>query len=121
MLYRVTGRAGSGKTTYLLSRLKEAFEKGTKCLYIVPEQQSLSTEKKLSEYLGDRYNMLIEVLNFERLPNRIAREYGGLAVKYIDEGGRDILMSLTLYRLSEKLTEYKGLSTNGDLDRKSVV
>jgi ATP-dependent helicase/DNAse subunit B len=58
----------------MLFKLKEAFRGGKNCLYIVPEQQSLSSEKRLSEVLGDCYNMGIEVLNFERLPNRIARD-----------------------------------------------
>lgn len=120
MLHRVMGRSGSGKTEYMLFKLKEAFLKKKHCLYIVPEQQSLSSEKKLSEYLGDGYNMTIEVLNFERLPNRIAREYGNLAVKYIDNGGRDILMSLTLDSLSDKLTEYKNVSANSDFV-KSII
>lgn len=120
MLHRVMGRAGSGKTTFMLFKLKEAFQKGKKCFFIVPEQQSLSAEKKLSEYLGDGYNMNIEVLNFERLPNRIAREYGNLAVKYIDDGGRDILMSLTLDSLADKLIEYKNVSANSDFV-KSII
>ncbi|HAN21326.1 MAG: hypothetical protein A2Y15_07210 [Clostridiales bacterium GWF2_36_10] len=120
MLHRVMGRAGSGKTEYMLLKLEEAFRKGRKCLYIVPEQQSLSAEKKLSEFLGDGYNMSIEVLNFERLPNRIAREYGNLAVKYIDDGGRDILMSLTLDSLADKLGEYKNVSANSDFV-KSII
>jgi ATP-dependent helicase/nuclease subunit B len=114
------GRAGSGKTEYMLFKLKEAFKGGRNCLYIVPEQQSLSSEKRLSEYLGDCYNMGIEVLNFERLPNRIAREYGNLAVSYIDDGGRDILMSRVLEQLSDKLCEYKSVSTDSDFV-KSII
>lgn len=120
MLHRIMGRAGSGKTEYMLFKLKEAFRGGKNCLYIVPEQQSLSAEKRLSEVLGDCYNMGIEVLNFERLPNRIAREYGNLAVSYIDDGGRDILMSRVLESLSDKLCEYKSVSTDSDFV-KSII
>jgi len=114
LLHRIMGRAGSGKTEYMLFKMKEAFKGGQNCLYIVPEQQSLSAEKRLSEYLGDCYNLRIEVLNFERLPNRIAREYGNLAVSYIDNGSRDILMSRVLDGLSDRLCEYKGVSANSD-------
>lgn len=120
MFYRVMGRAGSGKTEFLLLKLKQAFLSGEKCLIIVPEQESLSTEKKLSEQLGDAYNMSIEVLNFERLPNRVAREYGNLAVNYIDRGGRDIIMSVVLDKLSDKLNEYKNVSGSGDFV-KSII
>lgn len=120
MLHRIMGRAGSGKTEYMLFKMKEAFKGGKNCLYIVPEQQSLSAEKRLSEYLGDCYNLGIEVLNFERLPNRIAREYGNLAVTCIDNGSRDILMSRVLESLSDKLCEYKGVSTNSDFVKSMI-
>ena len=41
MLHRVIGRAGSGKTTYLLAVLREALQDGADCIVLVPEQQSL--------------------------------------------------------------------------------
>ena len=121
MLHRVIGRAGSGKTTYLLAVLREALQNGADCIVLVPEQQSLETERLLSETLGDGYNMHCEVLNFERLPNRVAREYGGLARTYIDDSGRDLLMSVVLERLSPQFTEYGGVCADGDFIRKAAV
>ena len=120
MLHRVIGRAGSGKTTYLLAVLREALQDGADCIVLVPEQQSLETERLLSETLGDGYNMHCEVLNFERLPNRVAREYGGLARTYIDDSGRDLLMSVVLERLSPQLAEYGGVCADGDFIRKAL-
>ena len=120
MLHRVIGRAGSGKTTYLLAVLREALQNGADCIVLVPEQQSLETERLLSETLGDGYNMHCEVLNFERLPNRVAREYGGLARTYIDDSGRDLLMSVVLERLSPQLIEYGGVCADGDFIRKAL-
>ncbi|PKM63002.1 MAG: hypothetical protein CVU97_02260 [Firmicutes bacterium HGW-Firmicutes-21] len=114
------GVSGSGKTEYMLSVLKGVSHKGKGCLYIVPEQQSLSAERRLNDFLGDSYNMSVEVLNFERLPNRIAREHGNLAVKYIDDGGRNILMSFTLEKLADRLTEYKNVSANSDFVRSII-
>jgi ATP-dependent helicase/nuclease subunit B len=64
--------------------------------------------------------MGIEVLNFERLPNRIAREYGNLTVNYIDDGGRDILMSQVLDKLSGELHEYKSVSANADFVKSMI-
>lgn len=120
MLHRIIGRAGSGKTTYLLAVLREALQDGADCIVLVPEQQSLETERLLSETLGDGYNMHCEVLNFERLPNRVAREYGGLARTYIDDSGRDLLMSVVLERLSPQLIEYGGVCADGDFIRKTL-
>ena len=94
MLHRIIGASGSGKTEYLLERLCDALEKGRQCYVIVPEQQSVSYESALCERFGDKVNLLCEVLNFERLPNRIARDYGGLCVNTIDKGGACALLSL---------------------------
>ena len=120
MLHRIIGRAGCGKTTYLLTVLREALENGADCVVLVPEQQSLETERLLSETLGDGYNMHCEVLNFERLPNRVAREYGDLARTFIDDSGRDLLLSVVLERLSPRLTEYGGVCADGDFIRKAL-
>lgn len=38
MLHRIIGRAGSGKTTYLLAVLREALQDGADCIVLVPEQ-----------------------------------------------------------------------------------
>ena len=120
MLHRIIGRAGCGNTTYLLTVLREALENGADCVVLVPEQQSLETERLLSETLGDGYNMHCEVLNFERLPNRVAREYGDLARTFIDDSGRDLLLSVVLERLSPRLTEYGGVCADGDFIRKAL-
>ena len=84
MLHRIIGRAGGGKTEYMMQRLGDSLKKGKRCIVIVPEQQSVDYEGMLCDRFGDGVNLLCEVLNFERLPNRIAREYGDLAVNNID-------------------------------------
>ena len=73
MLHRIIGKSGSGKTRIIINKIKECISDGQQCIVIVPEQQSVAYERKLSSFLGDTFNMYCEVLNFERLPNRIAR------------------------------------------------
>ncbi len=107
MLFRVTGAAGSGKTEYLYGKLEEACANGKKCVWISPEQQSVQTERELLDRLGDGCNLSVEVLNFERLPERIAREYGGLNVVYPDKGAICALLSLLCEDHRGELTEYK--------------
>lgn len=114
MLHRVIGSSGSGKTEYILARLGEALKKGKQCYVIVPEQQSVSYEAMLCERFGDGVNLLCEVLNFERLPNRIAREFGGLAVKNIDKGGACALLSLVAESLKDELKEYSTVASDPD-------
>ncbi len=114
MLHRVIGCSGSGKTEYMLSKLGEAINKGKTCYLIVPEQQSVDYESILCDRFGDSVNLFCEVLNFERLPNRIAREFGGLAVNNIDKGGACALLSLIAESLKPKFKEYSAVATEPD-------
>ncbi len=114
MLHRIIGRSGSGKTEYMLSRLGEAIHKERRCYLIVPEQQSVAYEAMLCDRFGDKVNLFCEVLNFERLPNRIAREFGGLAINNIDKGGACALLSLIAESLRPRLGEYSAVATDTD-------
>ncbi len=114
MLYRIIGGSGSGKSEYIMSCLGAALKKGKKCFVIVPEQQSVSYEAALCDKFGDSVNMLCEVLNFERLPNRIAREFGGIAVNNIDKGGACALLSVVAESLKPQLSEYSAIAADSD-------
>ncbi|MBQ7647439.1 MAG: exodeoxyribonuclease V subunit gamma [Clostridia bacterium] len=118
MLNRIIGRARSGKTSVLLSFLEEKLNEGFECVLLVPEQQSVQAERRLCELLGDGYNIGCEVLNFERLPNRIYREYGGLAAEVLDDGASEAVMSLCVEKLKEKLKLYGNCRLSGDFIKK---
>ncbi len=106
MLHIVSGPAGSGKSQYILSKLKECANAGKTCFYIVPEQQSVVAERAVCHLTGSKCALNCEVLNFERLPNRVRREAGDLAVSYIDKAGRDLLTLLALIAAKPKLYVY---------------
>ncbi len=114
MLYRIIGSAGSGKTEYLFKKIGQALKNKKQCYVIVPEQQSVAYESAICKEFGDESNLYLEVLNFERLPNRIARDFGGLAVENIDKGGACALLSLVVERLKPQLKEYSSLATDSD-------
>ena len=82
MLIPVLGRAGSGKTTFVLERLLQAAKKG-RVLLLVPEQFSFEMEKQVYELLsrhGDQQLSLnVEVYSFTRLCHRVFTEWGGMA------------------------------------------
>ncbi len=111
------GGSGSGKTECILEHLNNALKNGRRCFVIVPEQQSVAYESMLCERFGDGVNLLCEVLNFERLPNRVAREYGGLAAKNIDKGGACALLSLIAESLKDELSEYSAVAADPDFAR----
>ena len=98
----------------MMQRLGDSLKKGKRCIVIVPEQQSVDYEGMLCDRFGDGVNLLCEVLNFERLPNRIAREYGDLAVNNIDKGGACALLSLIAESLKDKLSEYAPVASDTD-------
>lgn len=106
MLFRVIGPAGSGKTQLMYTRLEECYASGKECIWICPEQQTLQYEREILARLGDGCNLSVEILNFERLPERIAREYGDLAVTYPDKGALCALLSVLVYENRKNLTEY---------------
>ena len=114
MLYLITGPAGSGKTEFLYAELEQAYRAGIPCVWIAPEQQSVQAEREILARLGDGCNLSVEILNFERLPERIARDCGDLAVTYPDRGALCALLSVLAAENKGKLREYASCAEDGD-------
>lgn len=114
MLIRVIGPAGSGKTSRLYNQLEQAFLSGEECVWICPEQQTLQYEREILARLGDGCNLSVEILNFERLPERIAREYGDLSVLYPDKGALCALLSVLTFENKKHLVEYARSAEDAD-------
>ncbi len=114
MLYLVTGPAGSGKTERLYDELEQAYQAGIPCVWIAPEQQSVQAEREILSRLGDGCNLSVEILNFERLPERVARAYGDLAVTYPDKGALCALLSVLAFEHKGELREYAACAEDGE-------
>ena len=68
----ISGRAGSGKTTYLFKKIKEIVQEGNKKVYIVtPEQFSFTAERSLLDELSSGAVISAEVLTFSRMAYRV--------------------------------------------------
>lgn len=118
MFYRVFGRSGYGKTSYVYGQLKKCIENGGKAFLIVPEQCAVSAEKDVIRKLSGKSNLYVEVINFKRLANRVFRSLGGLTAQHLDEGAKKMLMLLTLDKISPFLGEYKtGAALDGFCDK----
>lgn len=76
----ISGRGGSGKTTYLLNNMPE----NENSIYIVPEQFSFSAEKKLIEKFGIVGLGTPVVLSFNRLADVVFEKYG--APEFLSDG-----------------------------------
>ncbi len=113
MIYRIIGRGGSGKTAFILEAIKKAHDEGKECIFLTPEQQSLHMEKELCAMLGSGYNITTEILNFERLPDRIFRENGGVVFSRADSKTLSLFTAIACQKAKEKLLTYE----NSALDR----
>lgn len=107
MLHFIYGPIGSGKTTVLLKYLESDAKQGKKAFFIVPEQETVSAERKIVSLFPAAAQLNIEVLNFSRLCNRIFRTYGGLSYNFATKPVKSLIMWNTLRELSPLLTEYK--------------
>ena len=104
MITFVYGAPGSGKTHYIFERLKE---NNKRAFVIVPEQETVSIERKAVETLAASSQLEVEVLNFTRLCNRVFRELGGLSYNYVTPRVKKLFMWRTLRELSPLLSEYR--------------
>ncbi len=106
MLRLYLGRAGSGKTSYILKELAELAGEGREGnILIVPEQYSHDCERALAA-LGDSVCLYAQVLSFTRLCSRVFSETGGLARPMLDAGGRTLAMSMAYMSVSSRLKIY---------------
>lgn len=105
MFKLILGRAGSGKTKTVLSRLVAEGEQRPQVL-LVPEQQSHEAERALCQAGGPGTSLYAEVLSFSRLANRVFQAAGGLGETELDGGGRLLLMYRAVQEAAPKLTVY---------------
>lgn len=120
MLNIILGKSGFGKTDYIYNMIKGDTERGKRTFLIVPEQQSVISEKQIVSLCSNRCNMYLEVLNFTRLCNRVFREYGGISQKYIDAGGKSLILTGVMEELEGSLEQYAGSSGSDFITRLSA-
>lgn len=109
MIQFFTGRAGSGKSTAIMEAVQAALEiPGRELVLLVPEQQTVAWEYKLSSKLPATANLRLEITNFTRLANSVFREYGGLSEPVIDEGSRSLLIWRAMLATWDRLKVYTG-------------
>ena len=116
MLRIIAGKARSGKTSLINAEIKDAVSKrqGGRFL-LVPEQYSHEAERELCRICGDSLSLYAEVLSFTGLARKITAELGGIAVSYLDEGGRILCMALALKMIGGKLHVFQSAVSKPEL------
>lgn len=108
MVYFVTGRAGSGKSHYIHSVVRQKVLDGSdKLMLIVPEQSSFAMERSLLNQLGPLNASKVEVMNFTRLLGLVERQTGKRHGTRLCDGGRSVLMSMAIESVANRLSVYK--------------
>lgn len=110
MITFLFGSYGSGKTTEILHRIASDTEKGIHTFLLVPEQATVQSEHAALQSLPLNAQLILEVLNFSRLYNRVCREYGGICYRYVTPAVRQILMWQNLRELAPFLQEFGSIA-----------
>jgi len=107
----IIGRAGRGKTHYLLEEIQKKINQQTnRIILLVPEQFTLQAERDLIEKLNLPGLMGVEVLSFSRLAHYVFNEAGGLTRVYMNEQGKNMVLRKIVDEVNKDLTVYKKAS-----------
>lgn len=96
MLQFILGRAGSGKTAEVFSRVAAALKDGKSPVLLVPEQFSFETERAAALRFGMKDAARVQILSFTRLAERVLRQVGGVAEQVMSDVTRTLLLSRAL-------------------------
>ncbi len=113
MIRFIFGRASSGKTESIFSRIKAETDNGNQNqILIVPEQSTFDCERKLLHVLGDGKFTSVPVLSFTRLFDEVSRLSGGVSVRRITDCERVILMSHAVGEVADRLSFFGKYANN---------
>lgn len=106
MLKIITGRACSGKTSYIIDEIMKNEKEHSLSYLMTPEQLTLETEKMLINIIKKPL-FLCKVMSFERFSTEVMLKAGGTKRKYIDEIGKLMLLENILLENKDEFKIYK--------------
>ena len=87
----ITGKAGTGKSTYIFKKIKKIINNKEKIYVITPEQFSFTAEKKLLDEIDTGAVINCEILTFSRMAYRVINEIGN-NLQNIEGFGKSMLI-----------------------------
>ena len=114
MLKLIYGSFGSGKTYCSDTMILDALRNGREALLLVPEQEVMEAERRIADRADTEgvYCEKLTVVSFRRLANLAFRKYGGVTYKYLNDGGKLIVIWRILEELSPVLSAYRDCRDN---------
>ena len=124
MITLLLGPSGHGKSTHIINKIKEDYESiitdvetngkmlehNVHSYLIVPEQQTLISERQLASALPATAQLYIEATNLTRLADTVFRKTGGLRYNYVTKGTQNLLMYSAICEVRDALKYYKEIS-----------
>ena len=106
MLTILMGRAKTGKSDWVLERIRAQGDRGRQIL-LVPEHASHQAEVDLCRFCGDTASRHAEVLSFRRLCERVLSITGGAAQVTLDAGGKLLTLQKAMSEVAPELRVYR--------------
>ena len=108
----VYGRAGSGKTHFILNEIKSRIEENSErtLVLLVPEQFSFQAEKNLVSVTKTGGILKTEVLSFQRMAYRVFNETGGITYPHIHPAGKSMIIYRILNKMKDRFKVFAGTS-----------
>ena len=100
------GAYGHGKSTKIIENIKADYENKIRSFLIVPEQQTLVSERQLTIALPPSAQLYTEATNLTRLANSVFRKTGGLKYNYVTKSARSLIMYRTICEVRGLLKHY---------------
>ncbi len=90
----------------LLSHIEEHIKADERAILLVPEQETVTAERRMVELLPPAAQLIFEVSNFTRFANRTFRTVGGLSYRYATPAACALLMWQSLRAVAPMLKQY---------------
>ncbi|MBE6547272.1 MAG: hypothetical protein E7667_00130 [Ruminococcaceae bacterium] len=105
MINILFGCSGSGKTEYIVKKIKESVQAKKTTYLLVPDQQLFTAEHMLAD-MPAQAGLYFKVISFSRMCDMVFDRYGGRAYTPISSGMRSLIMWKSIKELSPVLLEY---------------
>jgi len=116
MLRIISGKAGTGKSSYVMSEIAGRVKnKEGLSFLLVPEQYSHEAMREMCAVCGDSMSLYADVLSFTDLARRLEGEVGGGGKPWLDKGGKLLCMALATEALHSRLRVCAGAHRRAEL------
>ncbi len=101
MISFILGEAGSGKSSFIIDKIKSQADSNKDIYVIIPEQFSFEYERKLYIDFGSKIFNRINVLSFTTLAKMIFDKFGNRTGEYADDNTKTVLMYLAMQQINK--------------------